>query len=245
MFVNFNIIGTKGLLNFQQNGKKMKKYSDVLSRCPLFAGIDANDVATMLGCLDAKENKYEKGDAILSEGDSAGYLGIVLEGAAQIERVDYFGNRSILATVKPSEIFGESFACSDISEMPVSVIAMEDTKVFLIDIRQITQSCTNACAFHSRMIFNLLNVVAGKNLVLHRKIEITSKRTTREKLMAYLLMEGKNRGSNTFTIPYNRQELADYLEVDRSGLSTEISKLQKEKIITCKRNEFSLLGEEK
>lgn len=223
----------------------MKKYNDVLSRCPLFAGIEEKDIGAMLGCLDAKENKYKKGDMILAEGDPAGCLGIVLEGAAQIERVDYFGNRSILATVNPGEIFGESFACAEISKMPVDVTATEDGAILLIDIDRITKSCTNACEFHSRMIFNLLNVVADKNLVLHQKIEITSKRTTREKLMAYLLMEGKNRGSNTFTIPYNRQELADYLEVDRSGLSAEISKMQKEKIITCKRNEFSLLGEEK
>lgn len=222
----------------------MKKYTDVLSRCPLFAGIEEPDMGAMLGCFDAKENKYKKGDAIFSEGDPAGCLGIVLEGAAQIERVDYFGNRSILATVRPGEIFGESFACAEISAMPVDVIAIEDATVLLVDVGRLTKSCTNACEFHSRMILNLLNVVAGKNLVLHQKIEITSKRTTREKLMAYLLMEGKKKGSSRFTIPYNRQELADYLEVDRSGLSAEISKLQKEKIITCKRNQFSLLGEE-
>lgn len=219
----------------------MKKYFDVLRKCPLFNGIDDNDLIAMLGCLGAKESEYKKGDTILAEGDPAKYLGIVIVGKAQIERVDYYGNRSILTTIEPSRIFGESFACAGIEVLPVNVVASEDTDVLLIDARRITQSCSNSCSFHSRMIFNLLNIVARKNLVFHQKIEITSKRSTREKLMTYLLLEAKKNGSNTFTIPYDRQELADYLEVERSGLSAEISKMKKEKMLESHRCTFSLL----
>lgn len=143
--------------------------------------------------------------------------------------------------IEPSRIFGESFACAGIEVLPVNVVASEDTDVLLIDARRITQSCSNSCSFHSRMIFNLLNIVARKNLVFHQKIEITSKRSTREKLMTYLLLEAKKNGSNTFTIPYDRQELADYLEVERSGLSAEISKMKKEKMLESHRCTFSLL----
>ena len=102
-------------------------------------------------------------------------------------------------------------------------------------------TCSSACAFHSRIIFNLLRLVANKNLIFDQKIQITSKRTTWEKLMAFLLNQAKIQGSSSFTIPYDRQELADYLEVDRSGLSAEISKLRKEKIIESEKNRFTLL----
>lgn len=229
------------LLKIQHMEKIMQKHFDVLRICPLFNGIDDKDLTAMLGCLGAKESAYKKGDVIFAEGDPAKYLGIVLEGKAQVERVDYYGNRNILAGIEAPQIFGEAFACAGLDEMPVDVVATENTDVLLIDARRITQSCGNACAFHSRMIFNLLNIVAGKNLVFHQKIEITSGRSTREKLMTYLLIEAKKNGSTTFTIPYDRQELADYLEVDRSGLSAEISKLRKENILECRKNTFILL----
>jgi CRP-like cAMP-binding protein len=219
----------------------MKNYFDILRNCPLFDGIEDSNLTAMLGCLNAKQYDYKKGDTILAEGDEARYMGIVLEGSAQIERIDYYGNRSILTKIQPSMIFGESFACAGLKTLLVNVAATEDTAALLIDARRITQSCSNACAFHSRMIFNLLNIVARKNLVFHQKIEITAKRTTREKLMTYLLFEAKKSKTGTFTIPYDRQELADYLEVERSGLSAEISKMRKEKMIECHRSTFTLL----
>ena len=218
----------------------MKKYLDVLRKCPLFTGIEDKDLNAMLGCLGAKESQYKKGDTIFAEGDTAKHLGIVLTGKAQIERVDYYGNRSILTSVEPSKMFGESFACAGIKTLPVNVVAVEDTDVLLIDARRITQSCSNACSFHSRMIFNLLQIVAKKNLVFNQKIEVTSKRSTRDKLMTYLMLQAKNKGTNHFTVSYDRQELADYLEVDRSGLSAEISKLRSEGKIKCQRSTFTL-----
>ncbi|MBQ9961673.1 MAG: Crp/Fnr family transcriptional regulator, partial [Firmicutes bacterium] len=120
-------------------------------------------------------------------------------------------------------------------------VAVEDYSCLLIDCRRITFSCSSACAFHSRTICNLLYLVANKNLVYDQKIEITSKRSTREKIMTYLLMQAKLHNSSVFTIPYDRQALADYLEVDRSGLSAEISKLRKENILKCDKSTFELL----
>ena len=156
-------------------------------------------------------------------------------------REDYYGNRSIVAHIGPRQLFGEAYAFAGTQALPVSVIADEDSAILLLDSRRITTCCSHACAFHSQVIFNLLHLVAENNLVLHQKIQITSKRTTREKLMAYLLNQAKMHSSNSFTIPYDRQELADYLEVDRSGLSAEISKLRKEKIIDSEKSNFTLL----
>ena len=219
----------------------MKKYFEVLRKCPLFNQIEDESLVRALGCLGAKEKSYKKGDTVLTEGQEAKYFGIVLKGSVQLERVDYYGNRSILTSIEPSQLFGEAFACAGIKSLPIDVIAAEDTDIFFIDVRHIASPCDAACAFHAQLIINLLNIVAKKNLVLHQKIEITSKHSTREKLMTYLFLQEKNTGSRTFTVPYNRQELADYLGVERSGLSAEISKLRNEKVLECKRSTFTLL----
>lgn len=219
----------------------MKNYLNILLGCPLFDRIEDNELSIMLDCLGAKNYSYNKGDIIFAEGDKAKYLGVVLKGSVQPVRVDYYGNRSIVANIQPPNLFGEAFACAGLEAMPVDVIAAEDTEILLIDAKLITHPCENACRFHCRIIINLLNIVAKKNLILNQKIEVTSKRSTREKLMTYLLIQAKNEKSRTFTIPYDRQELADYLEVERSGLSAEIGKLRNEKVLECRRSTFTLL----
>lgn len=219
----------------------MKDFFDILRECPLFDRIGDESLKEMLGCLNAKECSYKKGDAVFAEGDKAKYLGIVLEGNVQLVRVDYYGNRSILANIEPPQLFGEAFACAGLKSLPVDAVAATDTRILLLDAQRIARPCGNACPCHGQTILNLLHIVAKKNLVLHQKIEITSKRSTREKLMTYLLLQAKNAKSHTFTVPYDRQELADYLEVDRSGLSAEISKLRNEKVLECRRSTFTLL----
>lgn len=219
----------------------MKDFFDILRECPLFDRIGDESLKEMLGCLNAKERSYKKGDAVFAEGDKAKYLGIVLEGSVQLVRVDYYGNRSILANIEPPQLFGEAFACAGLKSLPVDAVAAADTKILLLDAQRIARPCGNACPCHGQTILNLLHIVAKKNLVLHQKIEITSKRSTREKLMTYLLLQAKKAKSHTFTVPYDRQELADYLEVDRSGLSAEISKLRNEKVLECRRSTFTLL----
>ena len=219
----------------------MKNYFNVLRKCPLFNGISDENLMAMLGCLQAKNKKFFKKENIFFEGGPAGYIGIVLSGAVQIIRQDYFGNRSIIGMAEPGDLFAESFACAGIAEMPVDVTASEDTEVMLIHQSRISNPCSNACDFHRQMIFNLMKIIAAKNIAMNQKLEITSKRSTREKLMSYLLMQAKKNGSSKFTIPYDRQELADFLGVDRSGLSAEISKLRAEKVLLCRRNQFEIL----
>ena len=219
----------------------MNNYFDVLRRCPLFNHINDENLSKVLSCLGAKQINCNKGETIFSEGDTAKYIGIVLRGSVQLVRVDYYGNRSILTSIEPPQLFGEAFACAELASLPIDAVAAEDTEVILIDAAKISGQCENVCTFHRQLILNLLNIVSKKNIVLHQKIEITSRRSTREKLMAYLMMQAKNAHSNTFSIPYDRQELADYLGVERSGLSAEISKLRNEKVIECRKSTFTLL----
>lgn len=219
----------------------MNKYLEVLQKCILFNSISKENLLIMLSCLNAKVQQYTKNQTIITEGQKATHIGIVLSGEVQIVRMDYYGNRSLVTEIYPSQLFGESFVCADVKSIPISVIASEKSDIMLIDGKRIMQSCCNACEFHDQIIFNLLKVIATKNLIFHQKIEITSKRTTREKLMTYLLQQAKAKNTSSFTIPYDRQELADFLEVDRSGLSSEISKLRAEGILECKRSQFTLL----
>lgn len=219
----------------------MNSFYPILERCTLFDGICMEDLSSMLDCIGGHMVSAQKGTVILREGDPASRIGIVLSGAVQMIREDYDGNRSIVAHLLPASLFGESYACANVHALPVSMIADIDSTVLLLDCRRITTSCSNACAFHHRIIFNLLKLVAEQNLIFDQKMQITSKRTTRDKLMAYLMYQAKLHGSNRFTIPYDRQGLADYLEVDRSGLSTVISKLRREGILESDKRNFILL----
>lgn len=221
----------------------MQEFLPVLLRCPLFAGMEEKEIAAVLHCLGVQAKKYRQGEVILAEGDAAERMGIVLQGRVRVVREDYFGNRSIMAKLSAGQLFAEAFACAGDMRLPVNVIADEAAGILLIDAQRILHTCDSACAFHTQLIYNLVKILAVKNLVCQEKIEVTSRRTTREKLLAYLMLCAKQAGSNCFTVPFDRQELADYLEVDRSGLSAEISKLRKEGVIRCERSHFELLKE--
>ena len=219
----------------------MEKYLPILLQCDLFQGIEAGDIPGMLDCLGASVRSVGKNGEILAEGESAAFLGILLSGSAHVVRQDYYGSRSIVGSVAPGELFAESFACADVQTMPVSVIANEPCEVMFIHCQRVTAGCSNACCFHSRLIYNLLGIVARHNLEFHQKLQITANRTTREKLMAYLLAQAKEKDADTFVIPYDRQALADYLGVERSAMSAELSKLKKDGVIDFRRSSFTIL----
>lgn len=219
----------------------MEKYFEILRKCPLFNGISDESLSKMLECFGARVVFFDKKYTVMSEGTVAKYIGVVLTGSVQTVYVDYYGNRSIIANNTPSQMFGEAFACSEMKSVPVSVIATEPSEIMLIDSSHILYTCSNACGFHRQLIFNIMKELAVKNLELHQRIRVTSKRTTREKLMAYLMLCAQREGASRFTIPFDRQELADYLEVDRSGLSAEIGKLRAEGVLESSKREFRLL----
>lgn len=219
----------------------MQKYMPVLEKCPLFCGMKPEEITAILACLGATKKEYGKNAPIFLEGDPAGNLGVLLSGSAQIVRDDYYGRHSIVSGIEPAQIFGEAFACADVERLPVSVITTSQSAVLIIDCHRIATPCSNACTFHSRMMLNLLRVVANKNLLINRKLEIISRRTTREKLLTYLMTQAKLNRSDNFTIPFNRQELADYLGVERSALCAEISRLRSDGILESRRSSFRLL----
>lgn len=219
----------------------MTKYMETLQKCPLFADVTVDEVQKMLGCLGARMVHGVKKETLVAEGAAAQEFGIVLSGSVQIVRVDYYGNRSLVDEVLPSGMFCESFACADAETVPVDVVVKEEGDMMFIDCRHVTQVCCHACAHHQQMIYNLMRAVAERNLQYDQKLEILSQRTTRDKLMTYLALQAKRQGCDSFEIPYDRQELADYLEVERSGLSAEIGKLRREGVIKSEKNRFTLL----
>lgn len=220
----------------------MKKYIDIIGKCALFAGISREDILNMLSCLEARVITAAKNQVIFAEGDEARNMGVVLRGKVRLIREDYYGNRSIVAEVEPGELFAETVAAAGAKKMPVSAAAWEESEIMLIDCRKVLYQCGKGCEFHNKLVGNLLQVVAEKNMILNQKIEIISKRTTREKLMTFLLSEAKKKNAGEFEIPYNRQELADYLGVDRSALSAEIARMRRDGLIESEKSRFRLLG---
>ena len=218
----------------------MKKFLKILKKCPLFFGIEDDNLLRMLNCLGARIIEFQKKEIISQEGEKANQIGILLSGSAQIIQYDFYGNKSLLANINSSDVFNEAFACAGVDALPISVIATEASTAMFVDCAHILHTCSNNCGFHQTLIYNLMKDLALKTILFHQKIEVTSKRTTRDKLLAYLGMEAKKAKSNSFEIPFDRQQLADYLEVERSGLSAEISKMRKEGILNSDKNQFEL-----
>ena len=219
----------------------MQKYFSVLSRCPLFRGVAEKDLIPLLNCMGAAVSTRDKGEALLMADSPADRVGVLLSGNAQVIREDYQGSRSILSAISPGQLFGEAFAFAQVEALPVSVICTERCEALFIPCDKLSSPCANACGFHNRMIFNLMQVMAQKNLLLRRKLEIVSCRTIRERLLTYLDDQARQHRARDFDIPFDRQALADYLGVERSALSAEISRLRAEGVLESDRKHFRLL----
>ncbi|MFT3950908.1 MAG: Crp/Fnr family transcriptional regulator [Oscillospiraceae bacterium] len=216
-------------------------FSDIPAKMPLFSGISKDDMDTLLGCLGVRKARYAAKEAIFIAGDRAEYVGALLSGRVLVVREDFYGNRSILAHIASGQLFAEAFACAGVETLPVSVFAEVESEILLLNFRKLLTVCTNSCGFHNRLIFNLMGIMARKNILLNRKTELLSMRSTRDKLLAYLSAEATNAGRAAFEIPFNRQELADYLAVDRSAMSAELSRLAAEGVLKYRKNQFELL----
>ena len=192
---------------------------------PLFQNILPEDIPVMLKRLHAYTKSYQKEEYIRHAGDPADFIGIVESGSIHVLQDDYYGNRNITASISEGSLFGEAFVCAGIPHLPVDIVAAEDCTIMFLKGKKLLNTCDNGCKFHHTLIRNLLGIVAQNNMYLNQKIKYTSRKTTREKLMAYLTDQAKMKGSNDFTIPFNRQELADYLGVERSAMSAELGKL--------------------
>lgn len=219
----------------------MKNILMTLKKCPLFMGISEIDMESLLTCLNAKEYAAPKGNVIFAAGDRPEHVGIVLDGSVHIVQEDFWGSRSILTAVQAGGVFGEAFSCAEAAVLPVSVLAHDNCTILLIDCRRILTTCSSSCAFHARLVRNLMKVVANKNIALTQKIEHITKKSVKDKVLSYLSGFALSEGTNTFSIPFNRQELADYLSVERSALSNTLGKMRDEGLIAFTKNRFTLL----
>ena len=218
----------------------MKQYLKLLKNTKLFSGITETEIEAMLSCLSATKRSYQKGECIFRKGELVSHVALLLEGCVHIQKEDYWGNSSILNEITEGEIFGEVYACLRNDEILNNAVAVRPSVVLFLDINRVLTMCPSACRFHGQLIRNLLSVLAAKNKVLAQKLEHMSQRTTREKLLSYLSEQSLKAGRPTFDIPFNRQQLADFLSVDRSAMSNELCKMRDEGILQFDRNHFTL-----
>ncbi len=219
----------------------MKEFVSVLKRTKLFSGVGEEDISAMLSCLGARLLTYKKGEYVLRQGEHLSDILVLAEGSLHIQRDDYWGNRSILGHVGPGEIFGEAYVAPESGTLMNDVIAVENSAVYFFDVRRVISTCSSACRFHTLVVQNLFFAISEKNRGLVRKLDHISRRTTREKLLSYLSEEAKKQNSASITIPFNRQQFADYLSVDRSAMSNELCKMRDEGLLEFEKNRFKLL----
>ncbi len=217
----------------------MEKIFNIVKNNDLFEGVIFKDFEKLYPCLSPIRKKFKKSEIILNAGDKANYVYIILSGSVKIVKSDIDGKDNVLTELSVSDIFGEVFACANILHSHVTVVSLQESEVLFLNYKKIITSCQSACSYHSKLISNMLKLVAKKNIMLHQKIELISKRTTRERLLLYFDIHRRNQ--KKFTIPHSRENLAAYLCVDRSAMSNEFSKMQKEGIIKYDKNQFEIL----
>ena len=218
----------------------MKKYVPLLEKTKLFSGVGEEDILSMLSCLNASVREYGKGQVAFRQGDTLRELMILAEGRLHIQREDYWGNLNLLNEIRPGEMFGEAYIVPNSGPLLNDVVAAEDSAALFFDMDRILTVCPSACPFHTRIVKNVFYTISDKNRRLVQKLSYMAQRSTREKLLSYLSDEAKRQSSSSFTIPFNRQQLADFLSVDRSAMSNELGKLRNEGLLDFHKNEFTL-----
>ena len=215
----------------------MKKYVSVLKRTQLFAGVGDDEIVSMLSCLGARLYTYKKGEYVLRQGEHLNDIIVLVDGNLHIQKDDYWGNRSILGQIA----VGEAYIAPESGALLNDVVAVDESSVIFFDVKRIITTCSSACRFHSMVVQNMFFAISEKNRKLVQKLGHMSKRSTRKKLISYLSEEAKRHNSSSFTIPFNRQQLADFLSVDRSAMSNELCKMRDEGLLEFEKNQFKLL----
>ncbi len=219
----------------------MKKYLEFFKKVPLFQNIDINEIGSLLKCLDVKLKTYGKNEFIILAGEKISSIGLIIKGSVYIISEDGFGERNILAKLTSGNIFAEAFVCAGLQKSPVSVVTIEECEIMALEFKKIIHICPNSCSYHSLLIENMLKIIANKNILLNNKMEILNKRSIREKLITYFSQTSKEQNNSKFKIPFSREELADYLCVNRSALSRELSNMKNEGLINFNKNDFKIL----
>ena len=207
----------------------------------LFRGIKDQDLSALMTCIGGQVRTYDKGQFISLEADEMKWIHVVLSGTVHMLKLDIWGNETILSVIGENQLFGETFAGSSDPVASVSFRYAKNTRLLSIPFYRIMHTCTTACLFHHRIIENMVSLIAEKNKALMEKLEIVSQKTLRRKILSYLSFQSRKHGSDEFTIPLGRLELANYLCVDRSALTRELTYMKDEGIIDFTKNTFKLL----
>ena len=209
---------------------------ETVKECMIFKNFSIDEIIEIFSVISFYEKDYKKNDIILAENTKVEYFGIITNGKIALSNFDYFGNRNILNVFEKGDSFAEALVSLEI-QIPHEVISLTDSSIVWIEYKSLSKSL-----YYQKMLNNLLNIISTKNLILNKKLQILSKRTTREKILEYLSNQKKALSlDSNFEINLNRNEMADYLALDRSNLSRELGKLKKEGIIDFKKNKFKLL----
>lgn len=220
--------------------KLFEKYKKTLVKIPLFNNVSEEDLKSLLNCLGANIKLYDANSIVFFEGDAADLVGVVLDGSVQVSKNDYYGNRNIVANLDKGALFAESFACAEIDTLPVTVTTTKKSAILLVNYKKLITTCSNNCSFHNQLTFNMLKILAKKNMMINRKLDILTKKSTKDKIMTFLNDEALKSGNESFIIPFNRQQLADYLNVNRSSMSKQLSDLRDEGVLEFSKNKFKL-----
>ncbi len=218
----------------------MEKYINILGETELFKEINKEDIGPILSCLSAEKRSYGRGQIIYSEGEKIEKVAIILSGNVELIRENYDGNINIISKLGKGDIFGESFAFGEIESLPISVYSEEDSQILFINYKKIVNTCSSLCEFHNSLIFNMMHILARKNIGLNEKNLFLGEKTIRRKILSYLSSEARKRGEKEYYIEFNRQGLADYLSINRSAMSRELSKMQDEGLIEYRGSFFKI-----
>ncbi len=214
---------------------------ETLKKSILFKNFEIEDIKSILKCMQPRIEKFEKNEIVFIEDDFVSEIGIVISGRVCIQKTDKDGNNVIISEINCAEIFAEAFVCAGVKKIPVSCFAQEKSAVMFLDYKKILYRCSSACSFHTALIANMLECLSKKVLLLNSRVNLLSKLSIREKLLEYLNSIYIETNSYYINIPYTRQQLADFLAVNRSALSREISKMADEGLIEYNGSEFKLL----
>lgn len=218
----------------------MQNYYNQIKNSPIFFGLSEEELKEMLSCFHARVKTYENGEMIIRQGDVISNIYLILEGNVNIEKDSYWGRRIIVSQLGINDNIALAFVASKNVESSIDAISVGKSKLLILKYEKCTTMCQNVCTKHKLLINNFFEILSKENIELIQKIENISQKTIREKLLTYFSNEARKNKSNIFEIPYNRQDLADYLNIDRSAMSFELSKMQKENLIKYEKNKFML-----
>ena len=220
----------------------MDNYVDTIMKSRLFTGLSEKETRDVINCLTYSVKQFHKGQVIALEGNEIRYIGIVLKGSVDMVKEDLWGNRNLLTRMEEGELFGETFACGLVQESVVTFISVGESLNLILPFHRVIKTCSNRCHFHEKVIRNMVTTITEKNKSLMLKLEIITKKTLREKILAYLSQQVQIQNSRYIQIPLNRGELADYLCSNRSALIRELARMKQEKLIDYDRSTFVILS---